>query len=134
MDHITDPILRTGPVMAALDTGDLGAIVRSVRKARQVTLAELAARCGYSTSTISRLETGRQPLRNVQVLRSLAAALAIPAQLLGLADTPRRAAAPAMGAARVRATLPDEEIDPMRRRTLLARLTGPAGSPLPPSS
>ncbi|MGH3585138.1 MAG: helix-turn-helix domain-containing protein [Pseudonocardia sp.] len=134
MDHITDPILRTGPVTSALETGDLGEIVRSVRKARHVTLAELAARCGYSPSTISRLETGRQPLRDVQVLRSLAAALAIPARLLGLADTPRQGAALAMGAARVSATLPDEEIDPMRRRTLLAGLTGMAGSALLPSS
>jgi transcriptional regulator with XRE-family HTH domain len=134
MDGSTDPIWRRDPVRSALESGDVGAIVRSVREARQLTLAELGARCGYSASTLSRLETGRQPLRDVGVLRCLADALGIPTHLFGLADTAARTVPLARPTARV---LPhprqDEEIDPMRRRTLLAGLTGLAGSLVLPS-
>lgn len=129
MDDVTDPIWRSGPVRAALASGDLGAVVRAVREAHHMTLAELGERCGYSTSTVSRLETGRQPLRDVQVLRILADALGIPARLLGLADTGAWTVPIPSPAARVRAILrPDEETDPMRRRTLLAGLGGLAGT------
>ncbi|MGQ0841149.1 helix-turn-helix domain-containing protein [Actinokineospora sp.] len=131
MDDVTDPIWRSGPVRAALDSGDPGAVVRSVREAHHLTLAELGARCGYSSSTVSRLETGRQPLRDVKVLRSLADALGIPAHLLGLADTSVRIVPIRSPAARVGSIpRPDEETDPMRRRTLLAGLGGLAGSTL----
>jgi transcriptional regulator with XRE-family HTH domain len=131
MDDVTNPIWHSSPVRAALESGDLGAIVRSVREANHLTLAELGARCGYSPSTISRLETGRQPLRDVQVLRSLAAGLEIPAHLLGLADTGVRTTPNRQPTAKVRSILrTDEEIDPMRRRTLLAGLGGLAGSTL----
>lgn len=119
-----DPVVR-----AAHAAGDLGAIVRAVRQARHLTLADVAQRCGYSVSTLSRLETGRQPLRDVQVLRRLAEALRIPPRLVGLADTPRCSVQVERPAAKVGATLvPDEETDPMRRRTLLAGLSGLAGT------
>ena len=117
MDDVTDPIWRSGPVRAALASGDLGAVVRAVREAHHMTLAELGERCGYSSSTVSRLETGRQPLRDVKVLRSLADALDIPARLLGLVDTGMRTVPIPSPTARVKAILrPDEETDPMRRR------------------
>jgi transcriptional regulator with XRE-family HTH domain len=129
MDDVTNPIWHCHPVRAALDSGDLGAIIRSVREAHHLTLAQLGARCGYSSSTVSRLETGRQPLRDVRVLRSLAEALAIPAHLLGLADTSTRNVANPRPAASLRIILrTDEEIDPMRRRTLLAGIGGLAGA------
>lgn len=131
MDDVTDPIWRSDPVRAALASGAPGAVVRAVREAQHMTLAELGERCGYSPSTVSRLETGRQPLRDVKVLRSLADALGIPARLLGLADTGTRTVPIPSPTARVRAILrPDEETDPMRRRTLLAGLGGLAGTTL----
>lgn len=86
-----DPaIWRDGTVLAAVRSGTPGAIVRAVRKASRLTLAELAPRCGYSVSTLSRLESGKQPLRDIAVLRSLADALDIPPELLGLSDTAPR--------------------------------------------
>ncbi|WP_439659526.1 helix-turn-helix domain-containing protein [Lentzea sp. HUAS TT2] len=125
----TCAIWDTDEVRAAVDTGDLGAIVRAVRRAIPLTLEELAKRCGYSISTLSRLERGKQPLRDVQVLRSLAAALQIPSSLLGLSDTASRSVRAQRPVARVNVNLaPDEETDPMRRRTLLAGLTGLAGA------
>jgi transcriptional regulator with XRE-family HTH domain len=124
-------------VCDALESGDVEAVVRAIRRARQLTLAELGARCGYSPSTLSRLETGRQPLRDVEVLRPLAGALDVPARLLGVTDmgvwSPTAPRLPARVAATQR---PDEEIDPMRRRTLIVGLTGLAGPrsyPPPPS-
>jgi transcriptional regulator with XRE-family HTH domain len=120
---------QTDAVRAAVESGDLGAIVRSVRRANQLTLADLAQRCGYSTSSLSRMERGKQPLGDVRVLRMLAAALRIPPSVLGLADTPRRSVRTPRPVARVAAVpVPDEETDPMRRRTLLAGLTSLAGT------
>jgi transcriptional regulator with XRE-family HTH domain len=102
----------------ALESGDVGAIVRAVRQANHWTLAQLAVRCGYSVSTLSRWETGKQPLRDLQVLRGLAQALRIPGHLLGLADTPARSVPVPRPATRV-GSIPalDKETDPMRRRT-----------------
>jgi hypothetical protein len=66
---------------------------------------------------------------DIRVLRSLAKALRIPPNLLGLADTPQRSVQAPQRVARVGIILaPDEETDPMRRRTLLARLTSLAGT------
>lgn len=125
----TRAIWHSDAVSAAVERGDRGAIVRSVRLAKHLTLAQLAARCGYSISTLSRMERGRQPLSDIRVLRNLANALGIPPQLLGLADTPRRSVPPPGPTPRVRATLaPEEETDPMRRRTLLTGLTGLTGT------
>lgn len=118
-----------GNVRTAIELGNLGAIVRSLRLANHLTLAQLAARCGYSASTLSRMERGKQPLSDIRVLRSLAAALRIPPHVLGLANTPRRSVPVPLPAASVEAILaPDEGTDPMRRRTLLAGLTGVAGT------
>lgn len=123
----TRAIWHTDEVRAAVQSGDLGAIVRTIRRANHLTLDDLARRSGYSTSTLSRLERGKQPLADVRVLRILAEALRIPPTLLGLADTPQRSVQAPRPVARVGVILaPDEETDPMRRRTLLAGLTGTA--------
>jgi transcriptional regulator with XRE-family HTH domain len=122
-------IWHTDEVRAAVDSGDLGAIVRGVRRANHLTLAELARRCGYSVSTLSRMERGKQPLGDVRVLRILVEALRIPPNLLGLSDTPRRSVRAARPAVRVGVILmPGEGTDSMRRRTLLAGLTSLAGT------
>ncbi|MGH4010201.1 MAG: helix-turn-helix domain-containing protein [Pseudonocardiaceae bacterium] len=64
-------------IRVAIESGDRGAIVRGLRQARQLTLAQLAARCGYSISTLSRMERGKQALTDIRVLRSLAEALGV---------------------------------------------------------
>lgn len=132
----TRAVWQTDAVRAAVESGDLGTIVRAVREAQQLTLKQVAERCGYSVSTLSRLERGKQRLADIEVLRLLATALGIPGRMLGVVDTPARSVQGRRPAARVGVVLaPDEEIDPMRRRTLLAGLTGLAGTAvLGPSS
>jgi transcriptional regulator with XRE-family HTH domain len=63
----------------------LGAIVRSIRTARGMTLAELGKRTGYSAAQVSRLERGIVPLSDIAVLRRFARALEIDPETLGLA-------------------------------------------------
>lgn len=122
-------IWQSDTVRAAVAAGDVGAIVRAVREARNLTLAQLAKRCGYSISTLSRMERGKQPLRDVKVLRALAETLHVPPHVLGVADTRRRSVPIATLTAKVEANLtPDEGTDPMRRRTVLAGLTSLAGT------
>ncbi|MFD6160067.1 helix-turn-helix domain-containing protein [Nocardia sp. NPDC060256] len=125
----TDTIWDTAAVRAAIGTGECGAIVRAVRRANNLTLADLAELCNYSVSTLSRLERGKQQLSDVRVLRSLADALGIPAQLLGLSDTITLPVHMGHQAAMVGVNpASDEETDPMRRRTLLTGLTSLAGA------
>src|SRR3989442_3575521 len=80
-------IWNTDAVRAAAASGDYGTVVRAVRRAGTLTLADLACRTICSISTLSRLETGKQHLSDVRVLRGLADARGIPPQLLGLSDT-----------------------------------------------
>ncbi|MFB8281183.1 helix-turn-helix domain-containing protein [Nocardia colli] len=125
----TDMIWDTAAVRAAIGTGEYGAIVRAVRQANNLTLADLAELCSYSVSTLSRLERGKQRLSDVQVLRSLATALGIPVELLGLSDTIGLPVRSRHQAAMVGVNPAlDEETDPMRRRTLLTGLTGLTGA------
>ncbi len=104
---------------------DVGAIVRAARVAAGWRQGELGRRCGYSASQISRWETGRSPLRDVAVLRSLAAALGLHPAVLGVTpDTVGHtfgAAArrpPTVGAAL--SSTSQEEDDVRRRQFLLA--------------
>jgi transcriptional regulator with XRE-family HTH domain len=125
----SDKIWQSDAVLAAINSGNRGAIVRVARQAQHLTLTQLAARCGYSISALSRMERGLQPLTDIRVLRSLANVLGIPPRVFGLADTPRPSAPQPRRAVRVRAVLaPEEEIDPMRRRAVLAGLTGLASA------
>ena len=96
----SDVIWQSDAVRAAINSGDRGAIVRGVRRAQHLTLAQLAARSGYSISTLSRMERGLQPLTDIRVLRSLADALGIPPHVFGLADTPRRGPSPSLRSGR----------------------------------
>ncbi|MEV8639436.1 helix-turn-helix transcriptional regulator [Streptosporangium sp. NPDC051023] len=117
-------------MMAARAAGDLGAVVRLVRRDRGLTQGQLGALLCCSASTISRLETGDQPLTNVAILQLLAQHLAIPPAVLGLSpDTNGRHAAFAVASPRAASPITvacddhDEDGgDPMRRRELLTNL------------
>lgn len=113
---------------------EMGAVIRRARRMADVTLAELGASVGYSAASLSRMERGKQPVRDIVLLQRVAAALSIPPQLLGLAPRHGRtdqqpiAPRPAHGATRVPGVMPlgEESEDPVRRRNLLAGLAGAA--------
>jgi transcriptional regulator with XRE-family HTH domain len=116
----TQGVWRTSAVATAVRAGEPGPIVRALREANRLTLRELAARCGYSISTLSRMETGRQSLSAVDTRRRIVDALAVPATLLGLAEHRPAAACGATAVARVETASPANEGDTMRRRAFLA--------------
>ncbi len=64
----TSTIWQSATVRAAIESGDRGAIMRSVRRGRHLILAQLGTRCGYSISTLSRMERGLQPLTDIKGL------------------------------------------------------------------
>jgi transcriptional regulator with XRE-family HTH domain len=120
------------PVQSTSIVCEAGAIVRSTRKAKGLTLAELGERTGYSAAQVSRLERGIAPLTNVAVLRLFADALAIPPQVFGLTvqHEPRhrrpikasRGLSTAQGSTVAHAAGGEDGEDPVRRRQLLANL------------
>lgn len=121
---------------AARPAGDLGAVVRLARRARGLTQGQLGNLLCCSASTISRLETGDQPLTNIAILQLLAQHLGIPPAVLGLSpDTTGRHAAfavtspPAVQAVTVDGDDHDEGGgDLVRRRELLTNLALTTGA------
>lgn len=109
-----------------------GQIVRSARKAANMTLAELGDRCGYSAAQVSRYERGLTRLTDITLLRTFAAVLDIPAAALGLSvlgDSPSAAESPDSSLGGRSVALDDSgKEDPVRRRDLLlgAGLAAPA--------
>nr|WP_169514743.1 helix-turn-helix transcriptional regulator [Actinomadura atramentaria] len=112
---------RSGPIKAAIRSGEFGTVVRLAREHRALRQADVAARAGMSRSTLSRVETGRHQGVDVARLRVVADAIGMPpgvvAALLGVAGRP---------AATVVARDPHPngpagpaEEDPLRRRTFL---------------
>jgi transcriptional regulator with XRE-family HTH domain len=65
-------------------SADAGPVIRVARIARGMTQAQLGRAVGYSPSAISRLERGRLRAGDIDVLRSLATALQIAPELLGV--------------------------------------------------
>ncbi|GAA0900466.1 helix-turn-helix transcriptional regulator [Streptomyces thermoalcalitolerans] len=127
MDSI-HPIWRSAAMRDALVRRDAGAIVRLARRAADITLAELGKQVGYTAASLSRMERGKQPMRDVLLLQRLAACLDIPPHLLGLAPPHQRATPNRPGAVRVgtQALFGEEGGDPVQRRELLATLAGAA--------
>lgn len=138
---------RVRATAARNEKADPGAIVRSVRLAQRLTLAQVGDRVGYSAAQVSRYERGIAPLTDVTVLRRFAEVLGIPPQRFGLTpDPPRpeqrhgntisaRYAYPRLPPPRVTTgPRPEEGEDPVRRRQLMASLVvtaaTTAGSPL----
>ncbi|GLZ82119.1 transcriptional regulator [Actinorhabdospora filicis] len=125
--------------MAARDTApDVGTIIRTARRAAGLTQTQLGSLVAYSAATISRMESGKQPLRDVVALRKIAAALGIPHQRVGLADGPPGQSAHTTSRPGPRVgTNPGREGDEMRRRDLLtgfAAFGGAAAIGIPSSA
>ncbi|MFJ1597247.1 helix-turn-helix domain-containing protein [Streptomyces sp. NPDC088261] len=133
--HDTHPIWHTPEMREAITRGEAGAVVRLARRAAELTQAQLGTATGYTAASISRMERGKQPMRDMQLLQRIADVLNIPPQLLGLAArhaTPPATGTvprPAPGGTRVagrdaRDVFGDEGEgeDPVRRRNLLAGL------------
>ncbi|MFJ9698366.1 helix-turn-helix domain-containing protein [Streptomyces fradiae] len=120
----THPIWRSAAMRDALTRRDAGAIVRLTRRAADITLAELGRQVGYTAASLSRMERGKQPLRDVLLLQRLADCLDIPPRLLGLAPRHEHEASDGPGATRVgtHALSGERGDDPVRRRQLLATL------------
>jgi hypothetical protein len=72
-------------VQQAIQAGDYATILRFSRLAAGLTLEQLGAASGYSMSTLSRLESHRRRIRDVDELRRLADLYDVPAHLFGLA-------------------------------------------------
>lgn len=108
------------------------------RTAQNLTLVQAGKRCGYSASTMSRLETGRQPLSDVTLLRHFAEVFSIPLGLFGLA--PARTESSPIGTASTSSaglgatvsgkTAREGGEDPVRRRRALTGLAGLTGATL----
>lgn len=114
----------------ACERHDVGAIIRVARRAADVTLAELGQAVGYTAASLSRMENGTQPLRDISLLRTIAEYLDIPPQELGLAPRHRHRPTPLT---RVGAVVPSghEGNDAMRRREMLASVAAVTGVVVP---
>ncbi|MEV7866138.1 helix-turn-helix transcriptional regulator [Streptomyces sp. NPDC088124] len=133
--HDTHPIWTTPEMRDAIASSNPGAVVRLARRAAELTQTQLGQATGYTAASVSRMERGKQPMRDMRLLTRIADVLNIPPQLLGLAA--RHAMSPGTGtvprphpggtrvAARDgRDVFGDEGEgeDPVRRRNLLAGL------------
>lgn len=77
---------------AAVAAGEVGSLIRLLRKAAGWTQHELADRSGYSQATVSRLERGAsRAARDTVILADIAQALGVPPAVLGLPGQPHQA-------------------------------------------
>jgi transcriptional regulator with XRE-family HTH domain len=104
--------------------GDIGGIIRLARQDRSWRQADLGRAAGYSASTISRLENSRRAGVDVAKLRTVAALLTIPPEVIGaLVSVPTPGSATVSGTTGILA-----QEDPVHRRTFMATgLAIPAG-------
>jgi transcriptional regulator with XRE-family HTH domain len=99
---------------------ELGREIRARRRARGLTLVQLAARCGLSPTYLSQLETGAEDNPTIGVLRALAGGLEIPLGQL-LPELGQPAAPPlAPAAQRLNRLLADPDLPPAVKRLLEA--------------
>lgn len=141
--EINGSLWTSPPMQTALANDDVGTVIRLARRAANLNQTQLGKLCGYSVSTISRIERSQPPSQDIHVRRRIAAALRIPVQYLGLArkdshdpairvgvsvgharvDSHRTGA----GGVKVGATTAGRG-DPVRRRELLSGIAATAGS------
>jgi transcriptional regulator with XRE-family HTH domain len=134
-----DLLWTSAAIHAAIARDDAGTVIRLARRAADLNQTALGRLCGYSASTISRIERGQPPVHDIAVRRRIANTLVIPPQYLGLAPatepttpTPRVVHPPRPGpAVKVERTPAVEGDTPVRRRELLTGLTAAAVSTWP---
>jgi len=83
------PACASRVVREAAAAGQVGEVIRLVRKAHGLSQTRLGAVTDRSQSTISRIERGGSGSRDVDTLRCIGSALDIPAVMLGLAEQPK---------------------------------------------
>lgn len=113
-----DALWRSARALALLKARDIGGMIRLARQARGWRQEDLGAAVGYSRSTISRLETGNRAGTDLAMVRRVASAAEIPADLMG-----KLLGIPASSPANVAPTNPTwvkEGDESMRRRQLMA--------------
>ncbi|NMO50692.1 helix-turn-helix transcriptional regulator [Actinoplanes sp. TBRC 11911] len=119
----THPVWTSPSFQTAVEQQKPGSVIRQIRQAAHLTQGQAGDLCGYSTSTMSRIENGRPPIDQIEVRRHLAQVMSIPHEFLGLtAPTQRHERHPGHGSPRDPArpaTVPTGGGDPMKRRTLL---------------
>lgn len=81
-------VLASPEARAAVLSGKRGTLIRLAREATGLRQTDLGRLLGYSQSTISRIESGRQHANDMSVLSAAAELLGIPPAMLGLAATP----------------------------------------------
>ncbi|HEY9473137.1 MAG TPA: helix-turn-helix transcriptional regulator [Mycobacteriales bacterium] len=81
-------VLASPEARAAVLSGKRGTLIRLAREAMGLRQTDLGRLLGYSQSTISRIESGRQHANDMSVLSAAAELLGIPPAMLGLAATP----------------------------------------------
>lgn len=111
-----------------------GSVIRLARHRAGLTLAQLGAAAGYSGSTMSRIERDQPPVRDIVLLRRLGQILRIPPAELGLAPTPAKSSSPWQGEPRVIPGRCEEDEAAVRRRQMLAGLSGLAVPTAVPAS
>ncbi|HLL66717.1 MAG TPA: helix-turn-helix transcriptional regulator [Micromonosporaceae bacterium] len=130
--------LTSAAVRDAVARDDPGTVIRLVRRAADLNQTELGRRCGYSASTISRIERGLPPIYDIDVRRRIGRALHIPPPYLGLAPAQRDAhpdhiprvvhAQQRAATVMVNRTSAAEGDDPVRRRELLNGMAAAAAA------
>ncbi|HEY9409608.1 MAG TPA: helix-turn-helix transcriptional regulator [Jiangellaceae bacterium] len=129
-----DPIWNTPAVQRAAADRHFGALIRVARVSRGLTLAEAGKLCGYSASTMSRIETGQRRLTDVTLLGHIARAFDIPTQLFGLMSASQVDAAGVGSRDGQAARLPwvdrvwEDGDSPVRRRELITGMLGVTGA------
>ncbi|QXJ25880.1 helix-turn-helix domain-containing protein [Actinomadura graeca] len=111
-----DALWSSRRARAIIKARDVGGAIRLARQERGWRLSDLGEECGYSASTISRMETGRRAGTDLDMLRRVATAAGVPLDLLGelvgITTAPPVTVAPTV-------SRPAETDDAMRRRTLM---------------
>ncbi|HET9141217.1 helix-turn-helix domain-containing protein [Actinophytocola sp.] len=85
---VPDGFYDTPALRAALATYDFGPVFRAVRLQAALSQEELGLMVGLNQSRVSAVERGEHRLRDVAVISRVAAALGIPAPLLGFPTSP----------------------------------------------
>ncbi|SNT60518.1 Transcriptional regulator, contains XRE-family HTH domain [Streptosporangium subroseum] len=108
-----DALWDSARVRSLIAAKDIGGMIKFARHARGLRQGDLGRASGYSASTISRLENCRRASSDLPMVRRVAEAAGIPADVLG-------AALGFCGPASVTVATGQREEDPMRRRTFMA--------------